>query len=293
LALAAERDGERNEGRLVAPLLKQLPAQPLPTLIMADRGLSRFEYAQQIVQAQHHFLLRKPKTCTFVEDPERPAQTTQDRYGRPVTIRWGYLTRGKKQIERIDVRLIEVQRTKHCVQLLTDLREESDVPACALLDAYLERWTIESLFQHVAEVFDLKHVISGTPEATVFQLALCLLLSNSIAVITGYMAQQQKVARRRLSVDYIFREVRRQLDRLNWTDRREEVAAQIPQRRPAQLQRLMIRVAREAWRPRFLSQYQSRRDPSKPPKPKPPRRPAGHPSGHNSAARLIDAAKKK
>ena len=47
---------------------------------------------------------------------------------------------------------------------------------------------IERMFQQVAEVFHLATLIGGSPEATVFQLAFCLLLYNMIQVVRASLA---------------------------------------------------------------------------------------------------------
>jgi IS4 transposase len=67
--------------------------------------------------------------------------------------------------------------------LVTDLLDAEQYPAADLLAAYLARWGIERMFQQVTEVFALKRLIGGSPQAGVFQLAFCLLLYNMIHVL--------------------------------------------------------------------------------------------------------------
>jgi hypothetical protein len=44
------------------------------------------------------------------------------------------------------------------------------------------------MFQQVTEVFRLQRLIGGTPQATVFQCAFCLLLYNVIQVMRAQVA---------------------------------------------------------------------------------------------------------
>jgi hypothetical protein len=70
---------------------------------------------------------------------------------------------------------------------------------------------MERLFQKVTEVFDLKRLIGGTPQACVFQFAFCLLLYNVIHVLTGHLAQAQNVEAEAISKEKLFDDVHREL----------------------------------------------------------------------------------
>jgi len=82
-------------------------------------------------------------------------------------------------------------------------RVNSDWPGCRPTGPpHLQLWrhrdcAIERLFQRVTEVFDLRHLIGSTPQATVFQAAFCLLLSNVIQTVRGYVAESRTCHRRR------------------------------------------------------------------------------------------------
>ena len=77
------------------------------------------------------------------------------------------------------------------VLLVTDLLDGAAYPATALLATYLMRWQIENVFQQITEVFALDHLIGCTPQATVFQASLCLVIYNVLQLIRGYVATGQ------------------------------------------------------------------------------------------------------
>ena len=72
--------------------------------------------------------------------------------------------------------------------LVKSLCDAGAVPAVDLLEVYLNRWGIERMFQQVVEVFGLSHLMGTTPEGTICQFSLCLLLYNLIQVMRGVIA---------------------------------------------------------------------------------------------------------
>ena len=88
------------------------------------------------------------------------------------------------------VRRITLERPgEEAVILVTDLLDEAAYPVDDLLLAYLIRWQIENVFQEITEVFELRRLIGSTPQATVFQASLCLVIYNALQVLRGYAAQ--------------------------------------------------------------------------------------------------------
>ena len=100
----------------------------------------------------------------------------------------------------------------------------AEYPDTELLDLSRERWGIERLFQQVTEVCGLKGLIGGTPQATIFQFALCLLLYNVLQPICGFMAMHQQRDCETISLKKLFVGTREQV--LTWSvlERREVVS---------------------------------------------------------------------
>ncbi len=62
--------------------------------------------------------------------------------------------------------------------LVTSLTDADRDPAADIPDADRLRGSIETLFQHAVQTFQLRRLIGGSPDATVFQAIVALLLSN-------------------------------------------------------------------------------------------------------------------
>jgi len=139
-----------------------------------------------------HFVVRYNAKVGFHRDPEKPVKTGVNHGGQTYSEEWGWLGAANHSKRRY-VRQITLQRPgEPDVALVTDLLDADLYPAEDLLNPYLQRWGIEQVFQKVTEAFHLQGLIGGTPKATIFQFAFCLLLYNLIQVIRGYVAAHQE-----------------------------------------------------------------------------------------------------
>ena len=119
---------------------------------------------------------------------------------------------GERDRRRRYVRRITLQRPgQEDVIVVTDLVDADRYPAVDLLELYLGRWGIERMFQQVTEVFQLQRLIGGTPQATVFQCAFCLLLYNVIQVVRAHVAAARGHDPERISTEKLFTDVQREL----------------------------------------------------------------------------------
>jgi hypothetical protein len=147
----------------------------------------------------------------FHHDRKRPLPSAVDAQGRTFFEEWGWLGAANHPKRRY-LRQITLQRPGEPeVALVTDLVDAVLYPAADLLEHYLQRWGIEQVFQKVTEVFHLQGLIGGTPKATIFQFAFCLLLYNLIQVIRGYVAAHQQRETETISIENLFLDVHRQL----------------------------------------------------------------------------------
>ena len=143
--------------------------------------------------------------------------------GQPFVETWGWLGSAKDK-RRLAVRHIELTcDSAQPVILITDLLDADEFPATDLLWIYRERWEIERLFQKVTEVFGLSHLIGCSPEATLFQFALCLVLYNTVQTVRGHIAQAQDLEPSAVSTEMLFRDVARELTALNVMINTEQV----------------------------------------------------------------------
>jgi hypothetical protein len=215
VAMAADPDGEANDARLVPrllPLAREAVAGP--RLWVADRQFADLEQPGRFMEeGGDHVLIRYSKHTGFHPDPARPAVTGRDGQGRSVTQEWGWLGAESQGKRRLYVRRVTLHRGagQEEVALVTDLLDESAYPAEDLLSLYLTRWQIENVFQQITEVFELRQLIGSTPEATVFQASLCLVISNALQLVRGYVASGQKMEAQEVSSEMVFEDVKKDL----------------------------------------------------------------------------------
>jgi hypothetical protein len=212
IGMHADEDGDANDVRFVPELLPLIRAEIEGTLLfLADSGFCDLQRMEEYTDGGNHFLIRRHPKVGFHRDCKRPVQSGVDAQGRTLFEEWGWLGAANHPKRRY-VRQITLQRPgEPAVALVTDLLDAELYPAEDLLNHYLQRWGIEQVFQKVTEVFHLQGLIGGTPKATVFQFAFCLLLYNLIQVIRGYVAAHQQRETETISIENLFQDVRRQL----------------------------------------------------------------------------------
>jgi hypothetical protein len=212
IGLHADEDGDANDVRFVPELLPQIRAEiEGPLLFLADSGFCDLQRLEEFTEGENHFLIRRHPKVGFHRDDQRPMRSGVDAQGRAFFQEWGWLGAANHPKRRY-VRQITLQRPgEAAVVLVTDLVDADRYPAEDLLEHYLQRWGIEQVFQKVTEVFHLQGLIGGTPKATIFQFAFCLLLYNLIQVIRGHIALHQQRDAETISIENLFLDVHRQL----------------------------------------------------------------------------------
>ena len=200
--VSAHADGEKNDAPLVPDLLANLRAQPAPkpALNVADAQFCDLVQITLYREAGEHFALRYHPKVHFHADPSKPARQFKDSKGRHLIEEYGYLGSATDK-RRVFVRRITWKRSDHKdLRVVTDLTNRSpgqdanaDEPIAAadLIDLYLTRWKIETVFQDVTTIFGLRKLIGSTPEATAFQAAFCMVVYNAIIVVKSYVAALQ------------------------------------------------------------------------------------------------------
>jgi hypothetical protein len=289
VALAADPDGEANDIRLVPRLLPQARAAVTgPRLWVADRQFCDLDQPGRFLEDGDHFLIRFSLKTSFTADPERAAVAGTDNAGRSYTEEWGWLGSAKDPRRRYVRRLTLTRPGEEAVILVTDLLDAAAYPAVDLLAVYLERWQIETVFQKITEVFALRHLIGCTPQATVFQASLCLVIYNVLQLFRCYAAvsQPEPVPVARVSVAKLFAALHEDLVALHEVLGVEEVARCFePPPRPEELgARLRERLGR-AWSKDWLKAV-----PKKPRVYKPRAKQAG---AHTSVHKILQEARQR
>jgi len=214
VALAADADGEADERPLVAGAVGQVrqgaAANAPSRLWVGDRLFCDLHQLPLLAEGGDHFLVRYQAKAHFHPDPSQPARTGVDGRGVPYTEDWGWLGAAGHP-RRQYVRRITLHRQGEAIVVVTDLLDADTYPAADLLEVYLRRWGIEKLFQRVTEVFDLRHLIGTTPQATVFQAAFCFVLSNVVQTVRNYLAEAQRRLPETISTQRLFEDLTEEL----------------------------------------------------------------------------------
>jgi Transposase DDE domain len=187
----ASADGEAGDNPLVPPAVGRVRALPggRDRLWFGDAAFCDYQLLGLLSAGGDHFVVRFNTSCAFYPDPGVPARAGEDDQGRPYREEGGWLGRPGHP-HRIRVRKVTVTGAagSRPLILVTSLLDAGLYPAVDLLTAYRSRWGLEVMFQQVVQTFDLRHLIGGTPRATVFQAMLCLLLYNVTLTLRDYVA---------------------------------------------------------------------------------------------------------
>jgi hypothetical protein len=296
MAMNADPDGERNDVPLVPGLVEQVRRlESSPILWIADRQFGNLKVPTMLcVREGDHFLVRCTKTLTLESDPRRPTQSGVDTAGQKYVEEWGWVGLDRKR--RLYVRRITLFRPEEePIIVITDLLDENAWPALDLLAAYRQRWGIERVFQQVTEVFNLQTLIGSSPQAMIFQSAMCFLLYDMIQVVRAYVAEDGDRPSEQVSSEKLFWDVQAQLS--TWKNlgdpqvavRTLAFAEGALAATPKAMAGWLKRTLRGSWREKYIKAPPKRKKlpGSTPSRAKVPR---GH-GGHSSTWRVLQAAK--
>ncbi len=282
VTMHASPDGEANDAPLTPGLLEQcLQDFDGRHLYVADRQFCDLKIPRRIDERGHAFVIRYSRNVSFF--PERQ-QEFRDSSGRLVQEAWGWLGRPDEPRRMYVRRITLVREGEEDVSLITNLLDAQTFPAEALLEVYLNRWTIERVFQQITEVFHLQTFIGSTPQGAIFQFALCGLLYNLIQAVRGYIAQAQQRLVRSLSSEMIFGDVCDQLTAGSVLVPQSELLALLaPPCSAEQVKDRLKQLLTGPWSKLWIK--------SPPKKKRPPTKQRTVPGGHSSAWKLIQQAK--
>lgn len=213
LAMNATPDAFRNDVPLVDQTVQQVREKLTGSILwITDRQMCDLKLMELFTQNKDHFLIRYNRSLSFEPDSSCPAQHGTDCRGRKWVQQWGWAgaktQKNRRYLRRIT---LEGEPGQEQVILISDLLDEKQYPANDLLEAYLQRWGIERMFQKVTEVFHLKQLIGTAPQAIVFQASLCFLLYNLIQVVRCYVAQAGECPVEAVSTQKLFEDVTKEL----------------------------------------------------------------------------------
>ncbi len=282
-AMSAHPDGDANDVRFVPDLVAQVRRlAPGRRLWLGDRQYCDLTQPVIFAESGDAFLLRYHPKAPFYADPARPACERQDCRGRRYVEDWGWLGSPKRPKKRLYVRRIILYRPgEEDLILVTSLCDAGAVPAVDLLEVYLNRWGIERMFQQVVEVFGLSHLMGTTPEGTICQFSLCLLLYNLIQVMRGVIAIETGRQRETISGEKLFEDVQREMIAWSVTIRPEETIEYFEQPRTAvRVKARLSELLSDVWKDRWLKA---------PPRKRRPQQQKQQKRTHSSVYRILEA----
>lgn len=214
-AVAAEAvpDGEAADNPLVPAAVMRVRESDdqRPRVWVGDRAFCDYPLLALLTEGHDHVVVRFKATLPFEIDPCEPARVGTDSAGRPYREDWGWLGQAESPFRRRVRRVTLSEPTRDPLILVTSLTDADAYPAAELLALYRARWGLEVMFQRVVQTFDLRHVISGTPQATVFQAMLCLLLYNITMTVRDYVAEGVGQSSATVSLSLVFEDVVRDM----------------------------------------------------------------------------------
>jgi hypothetical protein len=289
LVVEATLDGEAADNPHVTGAVAKARAlpDPRPRLWVDDRGFCDFKILHTLSDGKDEFLVRLHEKCHFHADPTIPARTGIDDVGRAFREEWGWLG---NQANRVPVRKITVTRPNdEPLQLVTSLMDADRYPAKDLLILYRRRWGIETMFQRVVQTFDLRHLIGGTAEATIFQAVFCLLLYNIALTILDYVAEGANRAPETVSSHLLHVDIVKELTawmKVIGPDATPDVLNGKTFHGPAEFRRYLRQTLGGIWTDLWAKAKTTKRPPKKPPR-------AYLKGGHSSVDRILRGAHKE
>jgi len=277
LAMSDSLDGEANDVPLVDELLPQVrEVIDRPILWLADRQFCDSGTLGQLCSREgDHYVVRIRKGLLFqVESQHR----LRDEQGRELLDEIGIFGAARQALRLRRVTLL--RPGEEDVVLVSDLLDQRQFDAADLLKLYRKRWGIEQMFQQVTTTFALDHLIGCTPQAILFQFALCLLMYNLIQVVKGYVAEDGKVELAIVSTYGLFYDLKRELHA--WAYLSDGTCRRAARADQAMRQRLRA-LLRDSWDAVAYTKASDKKRRQK----KPPPRPL--PGGHSSVHRLLQA----
>lgn len=264
-AMHAHPDGDANEVRFVGELLPELDerAPKGPRLTLWDGGFCDLIQMERHQQQDRRFLVRHHPKLSFHRDEDVKAAQGKDGEGRTYHEEWGWAGVPSDR-RRCYVRRITLERTDDKpVILLTDLLDAKKYPAGDILELYRMRWGIEQVFQQVTEVFGLEKLIGTSPQATIFQLAFCLLIYNMIQIVKGRIAAAQEQPVETISTVKLFDDVKKHLSSWQLFFSNEDTIAYLATFTTAgQTQRRLRRLLDPLWSNVWIKSPKQKRGPT-------------------------------
>lgn len=260
VGLAVDTDGDANDVRLLPCLLEDVRKRTQgQQLWVGDRQYCDLIQLGRFSENGDNYVVRYNAKNSFFRDENETIREGRDVNGRAYIDECGWLGADSNEHQRY-VRRITLELDDGAeLSIVTELFGVRKYPAADLLYLYGERWEIERVFQKVTEVFSLKNLIGGTPQAGLFQFAICLLLYNQLQLLRSYIAGHQDRETEMVSIEKLFKDVQRELIAWQILLSTFELETLIPMRNAEASQQYLHELLRTRWNDFWIKSTNSKK----------------------------------
>ena len=184
-----------SDTRFEADILAAVSAH---TLVLLDRGFYHFQFWQQLMQRQVHFITRlKKRAAIEVEQVFTDGYALRDR-----RIRIGS---GTKKTPMLTLRLIEVRSGKIWHAYLTSVLEPECLPPYVVADLYRKRWRIEDALNTTKRLLGLSYLWTGSLNGVQLQIWASWLFYAILVDLGDAVADELALPLDAISLEMIYR----------------------------------------------------------------------------------------
>jgi hypothetical protein len=178
-----------------AALLNLLPAK---TLILLDRGFYHFQFLQQLINQEVHFITRlKAKASIQVLKIFSYDYSVKDQLIN--------LGTGRGGTPVLTLRLIEIKVGKSSYSYITSVLDPQVLPPYVVADLYRQRWRIEEAFHTVKRLLGLSYLWTGSINGVKLQVWVTWLFYAVLVDLGDAVADELSLPFERISLEMIYR----------------------------------------------------------------------------------------
>ena len=184
-----------SETNFEASLLSLLPAK---TLILLDRGFYHFQFLQQLINQEVHFITRLKAKASI-------KYLKIFSYDHSLKDRLIQLGTGRGSVPVLTLRLIEIKVGKTSYSYITSVLEPQILPPYVVADLYRRRWRIEEAFYVVKRLLGLSYLWTGSINGVKLQVWATWLFYSVLVDLGDAVADELSLPFDRISLEMIFR----------------------------------------------------------------------------------------
>ncbi len=169
-----------------------------PTVFIGDAGFVGYEYANAVIEAGHHIIVRFGSNVTLL----KKLGFARNREG--IVYLWH--SRMAKRLESpLVLRLVVCHNGKHPAYLITSLLSTREFSDANVLTAYRKRWGVERFYRHLKQTFGARKLKSRSADAAYVEMTWSFLGLRHMAVYGLKQLHDGGISPKRLSFAKLIR----------------------------------------------------------------------------------------